>query len=228
MIDVIYLAGGTGKRTKLGYPKQFARLKGKPVMVYGLETLRRIKEIDKIIIPCDTDNSPLLGIITKYNLDNWHLCNAGNTRQESVYNGLRSVNTEQVLICESVRPFMSEKLINRVLKDPADCVTPIDESIASVVDVIGVSYDRKMLGCVQMPQKYDTKKLLMVHDIMDKNLNSTDDMDLIYKYSNVWDEVPFNRISVIAGERENIKITYPIDLKIAEAILNYKEGSNIE
>ena len=226
MIDVIYLTGGIGKRTKLGYPKQFARLKGKPIMVFGLETLRKIKEINKIIIPYN--DSRLLEIITKYNIDNWHLCNAGKTRQESVYNGLRSVKTEQVLICESVRPFMSESLIKRVINDMSDYVSPIDESIATIINLTGVSYNRKLLGQVQMPQKFDTKKLLMIHEKMNQDLNSSDDMDLIYKYYKAYNDIPFNRISVILGERENIKITYPIDLKIAEAILNYKEGSKIE
>lgn len=228
MIDVIYLAGGIGKRAELGYPKQFARLKGKPVFIYGLETLRHIDEIGKIIIANnDKTIDKAIELLTEYNINNWCICEAGKTRQESVYNGLINVKTKNVLICEAVRPFMSKDLIQRVIIADGDCVVPIDISTATVIDILGNSYDRNDFGCVQMPQKYATDKLLEVHSFM-KTKTSTDDMDLIYKYSKIHDKFPFNRKIIFHGERENIKITYPIDLKIAEAILNYKEGNKIE
>jgi len=229
MIDVIYLTGGKGKRAELGYPKQFARLKGKPLFIYGLETLRQIKEIEKIIIPSNfnNENDQTLKLLSEYGINNWHICKAGKTRQESVYNGLEHVKTKNVLICEAVRPFMSINLIKKVIEADGDCVIPIDLSSASVIDILGNSYDRNDFGCVQMPQKYDNQKLYKVHTGMISQ-NSTDDMDLIYKFQEISGEVPFKRKIIFHGERENIKITYPIDLKIAEAILSYKEGSKIE
>ena len=229
MIDVIYLNGGTGKRAKLGYPKQFSRLKGKPIFIYGLETLRQIEEIGKIIIPSNfnNENDQTIKLLSEYGIDNWHTCKAGKTRQESVYNGLQNVKTRNVLICEAVRPFMSNDLIQRIIKADGDCVVPIDLSSATVIDILGNSYDRNDFGTVQMPQKFDKNKLFKVHSFM-KNKTSTDDMDLIYKYNRLYDEVLFNRRMIFHGERENIKITYPIDLKIAEAILDYKEGNKIE
>ena len=227
MIDVIYLAGGTGKRAKLGYPKQFSRLKGKPLFIYGLETLRQIEEIEKIIIPSDLDNSNVIRFLNEYNIENRYICEAGETRQQSVYNGLEHVKTKNLLICEAVRPFMSINLIKKVIEADGDCVIPIDLSSATVIDILGNSYDRNDFGTVQMPQKFDKNKLFKVHSFM-KNKTSTDDMDLIYKYNRLYDEVLFNRRMIFHGERENIKITYPIDLKIAEAILDYKEGNKIE
>ena len=227
MIDVIYLTGGKGKRAELGYPKQFARLKGKPIFIYGLETLRKIKDIGKIIIPSDLDNSNVIRFLNEYNIENRYICEAGETRQQSVFNGLKHVKTKNVLICEAVRPFMSINLIKKVIEADGDCVVPIDLSSASVIDILGNSYDRNDFGCVQMPQKYDNQKLYKVHTGMISQ-NSTDDMDLIYKFQEISGEVPFKRKIIFHGERENIKITYPIDLKIAEAILNYKEGNKIE
>jgi 2-C-methyl-D-erythritol 4-phosphate cytidylyltransferase len=234
MIDVIYLNGGTGKRAELGYPKQFARLKGKPIMIYGLENLMHVENISKIIIPCKEGKEEF---ITRKNLHlygirsikNCITCNAGNTRQESVYNGLEHVETKQVLIMESVRPFTSINLIKKVIDIDGDCVSPMDQSIASVIDVNGVSYERNDIGTVQMPQKFDTKKLQQVHkDMKEETEKSTDDMDLIFKYDVIYNEFPFNRLVVFHGERENIKITYPIDLKIAEAILDFLEGEKDE
>ncbi len=233
MIDVIYLTGGKGKRAELGYPKQFARLKGKPLFIYGLETLRQINKIGRIIIPSDVTNSNVIRFLNEYNIENRYICEAGKTRQESVYNGLEHVKTKDVLICEAVRPFMSINLIRKVILADGDCVTPIDLSSASVIDILGNSYDRNDFGCVQMPQKYDTKKLFNAHAFC-RGISSTDDMDLIYKYHKIYKEFPyyeedhFKRKIIFHGERENIKITYPIDLKIAEAILSYKEGNKIE
>jgi len=227
MIDVIYLTGGKGKRAELGYPKQFARLKGKPIFIYGLETLRKIEDIGTIIIPSDLDNSNVIRFLNEYNIENRYICEAGETRQQSVYNGLEHVKTKNLLICEAVRPFMSINLIKKVIEADGDCVVPIDLSSASVIDILGNSYDRNDFGCVQMPQKYDNQKLYKVHTNMISQ-NSTDDMDLIYKFQEISGEIPFKRKIIFHGERENIKITYPIDLKIAEAILNYKEGNKIE
>jgi len=234
MIDVIYLTGGIGKRANLGYPKQYARLKGKPIMIYGLETLSKIEEIGNILISCDTDNSHVIDIISNYDFDNIVLSKSKETRQESIYNELKHINTNQVLICESVRPFMSEKLVRKVINMDSDCVIPIDYSLATVVDILGNTFERQDIGCVQMPQKYNTEKLLKVHEFMNaKNETCTDDYDLISKYrfmhgEKSFSQFPFNRRVVFHGEIENIKITYPIDLKIAEAILNYMEGGFLE
>ena len=224
MIDVVYLNGGLGVRAEFGYPKQFARLKGKPIFIYGLETLRQIEEIGKIIIPSNfnNENDQTIKLLSEYGIDNWHTCKAGKTRQESVYNGLEHVKTKNVLICEAVRPFMSINLIKKVIEADGDCVAPIDLSSASVIDILGNSYYRNDFGCVQMPQKYDNQKLYKVHTGM------ISQMDLIYKFQKISGEVTFKRKIIFHGERENIKITYPIDLKIAEAILSYKEGSKIE
>lgn len=230
MIDVIYLNGGSGKRAELGYPKQFARLKGKPIMIYGLENLMHVENISKIIIPCQDEKE----FVTRKNLHLYGIrnsitCKAGKTRQKSVCNGLKHVETEQVLIMESVRPFISINLIKKVIDIDGDCVSPIDQSIASVIDVNGISYERNDIGTVQMPQKFDTKKLQKIHEYMKEEAEkSTDDMDLICKCDVIYNEFPFNRVAIFHGERENIKITYPIDLRIAEAILNYLEGENDE
>lgn len=231
MIDVIYLNGGSGKRAELGYPKQFARLKGKPIMIYGLENLMHVENISKIIIPCKEGKEEFVTRrnLHLYGIKNYISCNAGNNRQESVCNGLKHVETEQVLIMESVRPFTSINLIKKVIDIDGDCVSPIDQSIASVIDVNGISYERNDIGTVQMPQKFDTKKLQEVHENMKEEAEkSTDDMDLICKCDVIYNEFPFNRLVVFHGERENIKITYPIDLKIAEAILDFLEGKKDE
>lgn len=230
MIDVIYLAGGEGIRAGLGYPKQFARIGGKPIIIYGLETLNKIDEISNIIIP-SSDKDKTLEILNSYNIDNFKIIENGETRQESVYKGLEYINTEYVLICEAVRPFMSEKLINKVIEKNNDiAVIPRSTPVATVsmTDKYNNNYtiDRNCCGQVQMPQKFKTEYLIECHKAAIENENNhTDDLALIlcndYKCKD-------NNIDILKGEEQNIKITTPLDLYIAEAILKYRAGDKIE
>lgn len=224
MIDVIYLNGGKGVRAGLGYPKQFARINGKPILVYGLETLRQLKDIGKIFIP--TANGNLIkttALLNEYHVTNFHLVEAGETRQLSVRNALEHVTTERVLICEAVRPMMNKLLVQKVIDINSECVIPFDRSIATVVDVHGNCYDREKIGMVQMPQKYNTQKLLDISQYMIDigNYNASDDFSLYQEYLKVKknEAIMFEDVYMFHGYHENIKITYPIDLKIAEVML---------
>lgn len=234
---MIYLAGGKGIRVGLGHPKQFARIGGKPIIIYGLETLNKIDEIGNIIIPCEADYVDTIDTYKDiYNITkNIELVRPGRTRQESVYNGLQHIETEYVLICEAVRPFMSAELVNRVINSNNDVVCPISSPVSTVViaDKFRMLYtiNRDYCGEVQMPQKYKTELLLKAHKgVISNNKLYTDDLDLILN-CNIITEYFQNKIkdiNIIKGEEQNIKITTPLDLYIAEAILKYKAGDKIE
>jgi 2-C-methyl-D-erythritol 4-phosphate cytidylyltransferase len=235
LIDVIYLAGGKGIRVGLGYPKQFARIGGKPIIIYGLETLNKIDEIGNIIIPCEADYVDTIDTYKDiYNITkNIELVQPGRTRQESVYNGLQNINTEYVLICEAVRPFMSVDLVNKVINSNNDVVCPISSPVATVVmyDKYRNVYtlDRDNCGQVQMPQKFKTDILFECHKAAIESKNThTDDLALVLINSIMTKYKSIEDINIIKGEEENIKITTPLDLHIAEAILKYKAGDKIE
>lgn len=234
MIDVIYLAGGKGIRAGLGYPKQFARIGGKPIMVYGLEILNKINEIENIIIP-SSDKDRTFEILNNYNIDNFKIIENGETRQESVYKGLKYINTEYVLICEAVRPFMSKELLNIVIESDNDIVVPKSISTATIVRTtpninnIITTIERSQCGMVQMPQKFKTEILKECHEVaITMNKIHTDDLALVLDnhYNTKYDITEYTKI--IDGEEQNIKITTPLDLHIAEAILKYKAGDKIE
>lgn len=219
-MDLIYLMGGTGKRAGLGYPKQFYKMFGKYLFLFGLDVFCNIEEIENIILPIARDRKDeIKDILIKNNLYNkkkFVFCDRGNTRQMSVYNGLLKVGTDLVLISESVRPFVTEKLVKRIIEDSSENVTPIDKSKASIIDTHNNYYDREITGTVQMPQKFNTKKLLNGHiEEMNANiLNNTDDTRIYAKY--------YSFINVIYGIEENIKVTTPLDIAIAKAIYKYK------
>jgi 2-C-methyl-D-erythritol 4-phosphate cytidylyltransferase len=218
VIDVIYLAAGQGKRAKLGYPKQFARLGGKPIMIHGLEVFQQIPEVSQIIVvrPMIIKETPqdwrVEEVVLKYGIKKAIFVEGGKTRQESVRRGLEMVATDYVLIAEAVRPFITEEFVKRIIDMPGDCVTPWLPSISTVLSVSGEPMDREKIGEVQMPQKYSTPVLKTAHQKA-KGKAYTDDMALVIE------EVQAHPV-LAAGLEENIKITTPLDLVMAEAIYN--------
>jgi 2-C-methyl-D-erythritol 4-phosphate cytidylyltransferase len=215
-IDVIYLSGGIGKRAKLGYPKQFARIDGKPIIIYGLEVLNKIDEIGKIIIPA-ADITKTNEILLAYNLEKIFLIDGGKTRQDSVLKGLKHVKSDYVLIMEAVRPFVTVEFITDIInmKCKNNFVVPISQPVSTVICSWGQIIDRDLVGEVQMPQKYLTKLLKDCHlKAFESNILYTDDAALVVANSK---ETP----NIITGIETNIKITTPLDLKIAEGIYSY-------
>lgn len=220
MYDVIYLAAGQGKRAKLGYPKQFARLGGKPIMIHALEIFQNMNEIGNIIIPC-AEQEKTKEHIDSYGIQKTMLIPGGHTRQASVYAALKYVNTKYVLIHEAVRPFITEEFVRRIIDTDGNAVTPRRQSRATIIDNNGKCHDRNFFGEVQMPQKYSTFVLQAGHETAceAKRYDFTDDAAIV-DYMNILK----NSISVIEGLEKNIKITTPLDLVIAEAI--YNEGNS--
>jgi 2-C-methyl-D-erythritol 4-phosphate cytidylyltransferase len=214
MIDVIYLAAGQGKRAGLGYPKQYARLGGKPIMVHGLEVLQQMPEIGRIIIVCQYDelNPKYVGDILPYVSPKKEplLIQGGDTRQQSVANALKHVTTEHVLITEAVRPFITAELIRTVINTDGDFVTPWISPLSTALTRDGEYIDRDSVGQVQMPQKYKTKLLRHAHQLTYLE-NTTDDAALVIQATEL-------KPLLVPGIEENIKITTPLDLVIAEAI----------
>jgi 2-C-methyl-D-erythritol 4-phosphate cytidylyltransferase len=211
MIDVIYLSAGKGNRAKLGYPKQYARLGGKPIMIHGLEILQRMDIINKIIITVsESEMVKTTELVMQYGIDKATIIFGGNTRQESTKYALDWITTEDVLIMEAVRPFITADFILKIIEMNNDFITPIRKSISTVITFDGNWLDRRFVGEVQMPQKYKTELLCQAHT-QATHLNYTDDAALIIDTLRL---IP----TIIDGLEENIKITTPLDLQIAEAI----------
>lgn len=230
MIDVIYLSGGSGKRANLGYPKQFARIAGKPIIVFGLEILNQIEEVSSIIIPCVADYiEKTKKIVKDYNIKKPVIyVDAGKTRQESVYNALNGTYgefalTEYILIMESVRPFITVEFVKHIIDKPGKFIVPRNQPVSTVICDWGKTIDRNKCGEVQMPQKYLTKLLIDCHEAaIKRNGNYTDDAQLVLSNCHICN---YNILPhVITGLECNIKITTPLDLKIAEGIYTYSKN----
>lgn len=221
MIDVIYLAAGQGKRAGLGYPKQFARLGGKPILIHGLEVLQGMEEVGKIIVACPADapihSGGVAGVVASYislPLDELLFVPGGETRQESVKKALAHVQTEYVLVAEAVRPFITAEFVRQVINTPGEFVVPRRSAVSTVIESEWFQViPREDVGEVQTPQKYLTALLRAAHAETDM-VNASDDAALVLgTMKNI-------QPTLIPGLEENIKITTPLDLVIAEAIYN--------
>ena len=221
----ILLSGGIGKRMQLNIPKQFLLLAGKPIFIHVLEKVDLIPEIKEIIIPCPKEFiSKTQAIIHDYGFSTPIRCvEGGATRQESVYRGLLEAAFEHVIIHEAVRPFVSRKEYNKLIDETNESAIyglDIPFTVLQGKEIVEGNLERDRLINVQLPHKFNAKKLLYAHECArEDQLEFTEDASLYFHYYK-------SDIAVIKGSEYNIKITKPIDRKIAEAI--YKESILME
>ncbi|KRG09581.1 2-C-methyl-D-erythritol 4-phosphate cytidylyltransferase [Lederbergia galactosidilytica] len=211
----ILLSGGIGKRMQLNIPKQFLLLAGKPIFIHVLEKVDEIPEIKEILLPCPVEF--LLKteeIIKDYGFSTpIHCMVGGASRQESVYKALCEAKYENVMIHEAVRPFVSKEEFHQLLyteKESAIFGLDIPFTVLQGKNQVEGILQRDQLVNVQLPHKYPTKRLLYAHECArEDNLEFTEDASLFFHYYQ-------SPISILKGSEYNIKITKPIDRKIAE------------
>lgn len=221
-IDVIVLAAGIGTRTNLNFPKQLMRLSGKPILIHILELLKSTSKIDNIIVTVIPNEIEYFKkIIDSYNIKNIKIIQGGNTRQESCRLALQHVKTETVIVHEAARPFISKDIIENMIKSENDNIVPLLDIDFTLYDIKNCNYpSRNNIKNVQLPQKFNTNMLKEAHENL-KYRNFTDDSSLFIDYYNS------NKIiKYIKGIEENIKITSPLDIKIAEVIYENISYSN--
>lgn len=218
----IVLAGGQGHRMGTKVQKQYLEVSGKPVLAYSLEVFERSPVIDDIILVVGAGQEEYCRrqIIEKYGITKVReIVEGGSERYESVWNGLRILDPRgYVFIHDGARPFVTEEIIERVYEDVKKykaCVVgmPVKDTI-KIVDENGMSVstpDRKTLWMIQTPQVFETKLIRDAYfELMRLQLkNVTDDAMVVEKIFG-------NAIKMTVGSYENIKLTTPEDLKIAE------------
>lgn len=222
----IILASGTGERAGLNIPKQFACISGKTILEYSIEAFNNHPDIGGIVIVSNPKFIDMTKEIINKNsykkiID---ILPGGETRQQSSYIGVFSINDSNanVLIHDAVRPFITKDIIDECIHslnkykavnvaiESSDTIVEIDNN-----NIIKSVPDRKYLRRCQTPQCFNINLIKKAHELAknDNISNITDDCGLILKYN-------LSDIYVVNGSTDNIKITYPIDLSIAELILN--------
>jgi len=217
----ILLAGGIGKRSGKSIPKQFALLRGRPMITYGMELLAEIEEVTEIIVTYPEGFRKRTEEVISSFMDKKRgkivkLVKGGMTRQESVYLALKECTNDNVIIHEAARPLATSKYLNDLINCKEEAATLAFSVPFTVLTqkngVISGILNRDELVNIQLPQKFPFAKLLEYHEkAIKEGKRFTDDSSLFFVY--------LGKVAVIKGASENIKITDWKDFLIAEAIL---------
>ena len=232
----IILASGTGNRYGSDIPKQFVKIAGKTVFEHTINIFENSKEIDEIIVVI-TPEYRHFGeeLIVKNNFKKVvKLLNGGETRKESSSIGINSIEDVEanVIIHDCARPFLSQRIIKDCVKaletyDAVDVAIPSADTIIKVKNnVITKIPERKYLRRGQTPQCFKLSTIKKAHELSVNDTNFTDDCGLVVKYG-------LGDVYVVEGEGENIKITYPEDIYMADRIFQIRsaecpESSDLE
>ena len=229
----IIFAGGSGARMGSGIPKQFIEIDGKPIIIYTLDNFQDHDEIDKIYISCKAGYiDKLERLCRRFAIDKVAgIVQGGETGQDSIYNALLAAAAENdekdiVLLHDGVRPFITSELISKniaCVKENGSAVsctpmfeTPIVSESGSTVDE---TPKRDNIFTAQAPQSFYLGDILKVHEQVRKiNRNYEGIVDSCTLMRSVGKDV-----SIVHGNRGNIKVTTPEDLYLLRGLLNYKE-----
>ncbi len=213
----VIVAAGEGRR--FGGPKQFALLGGRPLLERCVERFEGHGEIDAIVLvlPDVPSGEGLARRFRKVAA----VVAGGVRRQDSVRNGfgaIRGSGRDVVLIHDGARPLAGSDLISRVIEEAARSgaavpVLPLEDTVKEVREggILG-THDRSVLYRAQTPQGFFYEVLEEAFAAADREgFVGTDEASLVERTG--------RRVAAVAGDPRNIKITTPLDLKIAEALL---------
>lgn len=217
---IIIVAGGKGLRMGGDLPKQFMPLHGKPVLMHTIERFRAYSDELKIILVLPHEQQDYWRqICQKHNFTVEHtVVDGGQTRFHSSQNGVAAVPddaTGVIGIHDGVRPFVSEETIARCFKaarqfGAALPVLPVTDTLRRVTDDGGYNVQRNDYRTVQTPQTFDAQLLKQAFK-QPYSDNFTDDASVV--------EALGHKVTMVDGNRENIKLTTPFDLVVAEALI---------
>ena len=223
-VTAIVLAAGKGSRMNSSTPKQYLTLLGKPVLFYSLQAFEN-SNVDEIILVTGSGEQEYCKkeIIEKYQLNKVvHIVEGGRERYHSVHHGLlAATDSDFVLIHDGARPLISVEVINYAIekvKRHKACVAgmPAKDTI-QYVDETGTickTPERRLTWIAQTPQCFSYELALSSYNkaIEEENNSVTDDAMVVQRYGNV-------RSVMFEGGYENIKVTTPEDILIAECLL---------
>ena len=217
---IIIVAGGKGLRMGSDIPKQFLPIGGKPVLMRTLERFRAYSSTLQIILVLpEAQQDYWRKLCEEYHFEvEYQLANGGQTRFHSVQNGLALVpdDAEGVVgVHDGVRPFPSIEVIRNCFETARTTkavipVIPVVETVRHLDGESSVTVPRGEYRLVQTPQTFDIQ-LLKAANRQPYNDGFTDDASVVESYGHA--------ITLVEGNRENIKITTPYDLKIAEVLI---------
>jgi 2-C-methyl-D-erythritol 4-phosphate cytidylyltransferase len=229
-IGVIICAAGQGKRMGLGRNKQFLELEEKPLLIHTLQQWEACEQIsDVTVVVGQGEEEQVQGLITASRLKKkYHTIVGGKERQDSVYQGLLSLHEsfrpDVVLIHDGARPFITAEEIDNLLKtvqsrDAAVLAVPMKDTIKKVAQDgrIEETLDRNQLWAIQTPQAFRFSLIWDAHQkAQEEGILATDDAALVERVG--------TPVYIVQGSYNNIKLTTPEDIDMAEFLLQRRRN----
>lgn len=218
-ITLIIAAAGVGKRMKLGYPKQFLEIEGKPLFIRSLEVAERSKYVSEIIISTEQESIELVEQLCKkyriFKIKN--IISGGDERQYSIENALEYCEDNSIIaVQDAVRPFLKEKYFYQALEmfeedlkiDGVVVGVPLKDTIkrVSIDGKVIETPKREEYIAVHTPQIFKGRILKEAYKkAREDNFLGTDDSSLVERIG--------GKVKILIGDYDNIKITTVEDLK---------------
>lgn len=214
---IIIVAGGKGLRMGGEIPKQFLPIGGKPILMHTIERFRAYSDtLDIILVLPKAQQQYWLELCKQYDFHvAYQMTDGGETRFHSVQHGLALIpdDAEGVVgIHDGVRPFPSIDVIRNCYETARTekAVIPVIPVVETLRHISEGTKPRNEYRLVQTPQTFDIQ-LLKAANRQPYNDNFTDDASVVEAFGHA--------ITLVEGNRENIKITTPYDLRVAEVLL---------
>lgn len=219
---VIIVAGGSGSRMQSALPKQFLMLGGMPVVARTINTFSEALPNAEIVVVLPDEHIALWeNLRARFDVARHRIVAGGKERFHSVLNGINALSdeVEYIAVHDGVRAMASKKLIIRAMlaAEEHDAVIPVVDVVDSYRRVEGAeSYivPRAELRIVQTPQIFKAHVLRDAYNV-DFSATFTDDASVV--------EAAGGHITLVEGERTNIKLTTPEDMAYAEWLLSREE-----
>lgn len=218
-VGVVIVAGGSGSRMGSAIPKQFALVDGEPILVKTINNFAKALPGAKIIVVLPATQIDFWkNYSARFRVARHKIVEGGEQRFHSVKNGIEAITdwVDIIAIQDGVRPFASLEMIREAVKCAVEhgSAIPVIETVDSfrVVTEDGGSKitDRTKLRVVQTPQIFEAGLIRAAYDT-DFDISFTDDASVVERTTP-------HKVTLCRGERQNIKITTPDDMVIAEAI----------
>ena len=221
----IIVAGGTGQRMGTTLPKQFLAIEGKSILLHTVDQfVTAFADINFIIVlPADYIQEGQALITASVLSQSFYFVAGGDTRFQSVKNGLAQVDPESIVfVHDAVRCLLTPSLIQRCYEQAVEkgSAIPAVSSTDTIRITEGTKHhvvDRSTVMMIQTPQTFNATMLKKAFE-QPYQSSFTDEANVL--------EASGNEVYLIEGEYENIKITRPLDLAIAEYILAKRGSKN--
>lgn len=235
MIYGVVLAGGVGNRMgNVGKPKQYLLIGDKPILIHTLEKFYMQSEFEKVLVLCPSEwISHTRNLIKKYIQDTERVVvlAGGETRNETIMNAISYIDSEGnldeetiIVTHDSVRPFVTQRILEeniRYAREYGACDTAVaaTDTIVCSDDNVVISDipERRKMYQGQTPQTFKALKLKNLYDSL-----SPEEKAVLTDAAKIY-VMKGEKVHIVDGEVFNIKITYPYDLRVAEALLGEGE-----